>query len=29
MTPVKPTARKDKTSLWNYMRAFRRDILSA
>ena len=29
MTPVKPPARKDKTSLWNYMRAFRRDILSA
>ena len=29
MTPVKPPARQDKTSLWNYMRAFRRDILSA
>ena len=29
MIPVKPAARQDKTSLWNYMRAFRRDILSA
>ena len=29
MIPVKPRARQDKTSLWNYMRAFRRDILSA
>lgn len=29
MTPVNPPARQDKTSLWNYMRAFRRDILSA
>lgn len=29
MIPVKPPARQDKTSLWNYMRAFRRDILSA
>ena len=29
MTPVKPPARQDKTSLWDYMRAFRRDILSA
>ena len=29
MTPVKPPARQDKTSLWSYMRAFRRDILSA
>ena len=29
MTPVKPPARQNKTSLWNYMRAFRRDILSA
>ena len=29
MTPVKPPARQDKTSLWNQMRAFRRDILSA
>jgi len=26
---MKPPARQDKTSLWNYMRAFRRDILSA
>ena len=29
MTPVNPPARQDKTSLWNYLRAFRRDILSA
>ena len=29
MIPVKPPARQDKTSLWSYMRAFRRDILSA
>ena len=29
MSPVKPPARQDKAGLWNYMRAFRRDILSA
>ena len=29
MTPINLPARQDKTSLWNYMRALRRDILSA
>lgn len=29
MTPPKPEPRADKVSLWGYLRAFRRDILSA
>ena len=29
MIPPKPTPRPDKVSLWNYLRLFRRDILSA
>ncbi|WP_170339311.1 cytochrome P450 [Ruegeria arenilitoris] len=29
MTPPKPPARPDKVSLWQYLRLFRRDILSA
>lgn len=29
MIPPKPDARPDKTSLWNYLKLFRKDILSA
>ncbi|OZA17445.1 MAG: cytochrome, partial [Rhodobacterales bacterium 17-64-5] len=29
MTPPKPVPRADRVSLWGYLRAFRRDILSA
>ena len=29
MLPPKPISRKDKVSLWQYMKAFKQDILSA